>query len=215
MTKTRKLLKFIIKPFEKVWYNRNENRVVNGVKIMKGLFESKGYLPAIGLAEYIKDRYYNKFNKEISSLKLQKCLYFCFAYWAGFVVKDDSNTEIKEIEENLNPILFDDRIEAWSYGPVVPCVFRHQKECKDGTTSKSFCEKILEVTKTKLEANETLKGAIDDILDDLFLISDFGLVSMSHNDKSWQDNYNENDIKHNREIPKGQIINEYSKKAFN
>ena len=182
---------------------------------MEKLFESKGYVPAIGLAEYIKNRYYNQFGKEISSLKLQKCLYFCFAYWAGFFVKDDSNTEAKEIEENLNPILFDERIEAWSYGPVVPCVFKYQKECEDGIVSKSECEQLLKITTMKLEENETLKGAIDDILDDLFLISDFGLVSMSHNDKSWQENYNENDIKHNREIPKEQIINEYSKKAFN
>jgi len=175
----------------------------------------KGYLTAIQLAEYIKEHYRVSYSKEISSLKLQKSLYFCFAYWAGFVSKDDSNSEVKELEEELNPILFGDRIEAWAYGPVVPEVFKYQKECENGRTDKKLCQEILKYTNIELEKNETLKVAIDDILDDIFRISDFGLVSMSHNDFSWYSNYNENDIKHNREIKKETIINEYSKKALN
>ena len=192
---------------KKICYDDFKNRGFGGMK--------KGYLSAIQLAEYIKERYRTTYDKEISSLKLQKSLYFCFAYWAGFVSKDDSNTEIKELGEELNPILFDDRIEAWAYGPVVPEVFRHQKECEDGRTNRKLCQEILKYTNITLEKNDTLKGAINDILDDIFNISDFGLVSMSHNDYSWYSNYNENDIKHNREIKKETIINEYSKKALN
>ena len=38
MTKLRKMLKFVIKPYEKVWYNRNENReVVQMIKYNKSL----------------------------------------------------------------------------------------------------------------------------------------------------------------------------------
>lgn len=39
------------------------------------------------LAIYIKDEYikFAKGKNEISPIKLQKALYFCFAYWGGFV----------------------------------------------------------------------------------------------------------------------------------
>ena len=50
---------------------------------------------------------------------MQKALYFCFAFWVGFVMKGKANHQISETE---NQFLFDEHFEAWSYNPVVPDV---------------------------------------------------------------------------------------------
>ena len=44
------------------------------------------------------------------------------------------------------------------------------------------------------------------------MIDDFGLVRISHEDECWKRNYVETDERHNREIPKEEIISEYSAK---
>ena len=82
---------------------------------------SKGIVSAKELACYIIDYYIEKFGKEISPIKLQKSLYFCFAYWGGFVRK--SKLADTEITINKSDWLFDEDIEAWVYGPVVPDVY--------------------------------------------------------------------------------------------
>ena len=50
----------------------------------------------------------------ISNLKLQKLLYYAQAW--HLVLLDDA--------------LFDDEIEAWVHGPVVPCVFRKFRDAR-------------------------------------------------------------------------------------
>lgn len=47
----------------------------------------KGIVNAKELAFYISDLYISKYSKEISPIKLQKSLYFTFAYWGGFEEK--------------------------------------------------------------------------------------------------------------------------------
>ena len=54
---------------------------------------------------------------------------------------------------------------------------------------------------------------IDYLLPQLFDISDFGLVDLSHQDKCWKEHYNENDERHNEIIPKKEIIDEYYNKT--
>ena len=60
---------------------------------------------------------------------MQKALYFCFAFWAGFVMKGKEDYQISQKE---NQFLFDEHFEAWSCGPVVPNVklFRSTEEEK-------------------------------------------------------------------------------------
>ena len=48
----------------------------------------------------------------ITNLKLQKMLYFAQVYFLA----------------TMNRPLFSDRIEAWEYGPVVPCIYRQYKK---------------------------------------------------------------------------------------
>lgn len=162
---------------------------------------------AIKLALYVRKRYLN-YEKNItkriiSPIKLQKSLYFLFAYWGQFIRKNKENRDSVEVDySSYNEFLFDDRIEAWTYGPVVPNVFNAEKV---GLLDREPDDNYL---KNEIEKKEF----IDNLLEQLFEIDDFGLVRISHEDECWKRNYVESDEKHNREIPKEEIINEYSTK---
>lgn len=87
---------------------------------------------ATKLALYIRKRYLmyekNITKRIISPIKLQKSLYFLFAYWGQFIRKNKENQDSVEVDySNYNEFLFDDRIEAWTYGPVIPAVFNAEK----------------------------------------------------------------------------------------
>ena len=59
-----------------------------------------------------------------TATKLQKTLYFLFAYWGQYIKKNKENSNSVEVDySKYNEYLFDDDIEAWTYGPVVPSVF--------------------------------------------------------------------------------------------
>ena len=162
---------------------------------------------AIKLALYIKKKYLenskNINRRIISPIKLQKSLYFLFAYWGQYIHRNKENKDSVEVDySNYNEYLFDDEIEAWTYGPVVPNVFYAEKS--------GFLETQPELG--YLEDDPIKKEFIDNLLEQLFAIDDFGLVSISHQDECWKKNYIETDEKHNREISKQDIIDEYSRK---
>lgn len=176
------------------------------------MLEVKGYneqSEAIKLAKYIKQKYLDfgkNVNKRIiSPIKLQKSLYFLFAYWGQYIINNKKNADSVEVDySNYNEYLFDDIIEAWTYGPVVPSVFVADKiGVLEDTTHNEY-----------LEDDIVKKEFVDNLLQQLFEIDDFGLVNISHQDECWKRNYVETDIKHNREIPKKEIIDEYSRKSF-
>lgn len=150
------------------------------------------------LTAYIKLSYKNQTQKEISPIKLQKSLYFLFAFWGGFIRKGNNNPEFSEINSfDYDDILFDETIEAWVYGPVVPDIYYVEND-------------ILE--NDNLKVDSFVRSFIDDLLEDLFKISDFKLVELSHNDLAWKNNFDYEDTFHNNEITKEEIIDEYSKK---
>lgn len=160
---------------------------------------------AENLAVYIMDKYRKENDgKEISPLKLQKSLYFCFAYWGGFVRKGKmTKGELTEIDlEDFDEKLFDEEIEAWVYGPVVPVVY---KKCKDGSIENYRNENIF-------KNKEYVKEYIDGILHDLFKASDFTLVEIAHEDKCWRNNFDFKKMSHNNVIKAEEIIDEYSHK---
>lgn len=172
----------------------------------------KGILTAKELASYIKYKYseFTNNTKEITPIKMQKCLYFCFAFWAGFVLKGkDDNV----MPANCSEILFEDIIEAWAYGPVVPEVYFDEKNRKL-FKQKSEEQKALESAIKKLSKYDFLQETIDSIINDVFEISDFKLVSISHMDKCWQNHFHAEAPKHNETIPAEEIIDEYSTKKF-
>lgn len=160
----------------------------------------KGIMDARTLAYYIKTKYFDKYECEISKIKLQKALYFLFAYWGSLIRKSSQNPEF--VEEDLSKkdeYLFQNVIEAWVYGPVVPDVYRKIDE--ERYTDYSV-----------ITSDIFLKETIDSILEDLFSIADFKLVSISHEDLCWQRSFNPEDQKHCTEIDKDRIIEEYAKR---
>lgn len=188
--------KNILEYLTKLWYSifRIESK---GKCVMK----KKGILDARELGGYIKLKYKEEYNTEISPIKLQKALYFLFAFWGGMIRKSKNNPEF--VENNLssqNEILFDNDIEAWVYGPVVPDVYKEKK-------LEKFCSK-----ESIFKDNTFLQETIDSILNDLFEVADFKLVSISHEDKCWQNNYDADEIYHNTIIKKEDIIKEYAKR---
>ena len=154
---------------------------------------------ARNLAYYIKE-YYKKFsNEEISPIKLQKALYFCFAYWGGFIRKNNSfSDDTKEVTFNYNEVLFPNTIEAWVYGPVVPDVY-HEKNLDLFRKENLFGKE------------KYIEEFINNVLDDLLNTNDFRLVDVSHQDKCWQRNFKSKSKFHNCVIPPEEIISEYAK----
>ncbi len=157
---------------------------------------NKGIVGAKELACYIIDYYEDKFAKEISLVKLQKSLYFCFAYWGGFVRK--SKLADTEITIDKSEWLFEENIEAWVYGPVVPDVY-HDDNLLINRNENLFCN------------DEDVKEFVNGILDDILSVSDFKLVEVSHSDNCWKKNFDPNDERHNVVIDKEDIIEEYAK----
>lgn len=162
---------------------------------------------AVKLALYIRKKYLENENNTdkriISPIKLQKSLYFLFAYWGQFIRNNKENTDSVEVDYSaLNEFLFEDKIEAWTYGPVIPSVFVAEKSgLLEGKLEENY-----------LEDEPVKKEFIDNLLEQLFEVDDFGLVRISHEDQCWKKNYKEEDEKHNREIPKEEIVNEYISK---
>ena len=156
------------------------------------------------LACYILDYYKeNVSENKMSDIVLQKSLYFLFAFWGGFIRQGhiDENPEVMEQSE----ILFDDTIEAWAYGPVVAQIYYDRK---DGLLDYYFEKEY--VGKDKLfEGKEFLKITLDGILKDLVKVDPFRLVTISHRDKAWINNF-DGETTHHNEIDKEEIISEYA-----
>ena len=164
----------------------------------------EGLFNALDLSKYINLKY--KEIKEdnsisISPLKLQKSLYFCFAYWGAFAHK--GNLFKNEIKDKLDEYLFQNKIEAWVYGPVIPDVYfeYRDKEIPDVNPIELF------------KNNEYVREFIDGILDDVLNASDFRLVTISHEDNCWKNHFNGLDSSHCEEMPKDDIIGEYVKEV--
>lgn len=194
------MLKKVLEYFNKSWYHLIDNKgEMNNMEQMKGIFDAR-VLACFIIEQYSK---FTNNTKEITNIKLQKSLYFLLAYWGGFVnsgVKSKSEIDMK----GINPILFSNRIEAWVYGPVVPDVFYAQK---DGTLD-DYNTDLTE----QFENIPMLEESLKSLLNDIFSVADFKLVSTSHDDMSWRNHFNAESQYHNEQIPQQEIIEEYTLK---
>ena len=162
---------------------------------------------AIYIQKFYKEKYEGNTNKrDISPIKLQKALYFLFAYWGQYIGKSKQENINVEFElDKFSEHLYEEEIQAWTYGPVLPEIYVLEKE---GILNNYISENYLEDT----EHNLVIKEFIDYLLPQIFDISDFGLVDLSHQDNCWKNHYNSQDEYHSNEIPKEEIINEYCNK---
>ena len=177
--------------------NKLDRRETNTMKK-----EEKGIFDARTLACYIGDKYKGfSHGKEISNIKLQKSLYFLLAFWGGFIRKGtlkDTETDVSTISD----ILFSNEIQAWVYGPVVVDVYHARKN--------NCLNEYREDLGATFEIIPMLKDTIDSLLEDIFAVADFKLVSTSHEDMSWQNHFDITAERHNEKIPQEEIIQEYT-----
>ncbi len=136
---------------------------------------------ALDIARYIIN-YSNKKNYGVSNLKLQKLLYFV---QAEFLTYSDDKAPC-----------FNEKIEAWGFGPVVPCVYQAFKQYGSGNIP-SITE-YSEITDTwqiiQKTFNENIIKAKDrkkitEIIDGLSEYSATALVDITHNQAPWMNAY--------------------------
>ena len=128
--------------------------------------------------------YSNKHDYGISNLKLQKVLYFIQAY---FLTNKKSHTPC-----------FNEKIEAWDFGPVVPEAYHEYKQYGSGDipTIKSYIlldnENIWNSKRVLCNddviTNED-KNLIDKVVDKFSDYSATDLVSLTHRQSPWIDVY--------------------------
>jgi len=124
--------------------------------------------------------YCNEKDYILSNLKLQKMLYFIQAYYL-------SKTEKKEP-------CFKERIEAWSFGPVVPVAYHEYKQFGSTNIPKittyieidedDFWESKV-VTYADNILSDTDKEIIRKLVDNFSKFSTTRLVQITHNQLPW------------------------------
>lgn len=144
--------------------------------------------------------YCNDHDYSITNLKLQKILYFI---QADFLVSTSQKC-------------FNDRIEAWDFGPVVPKAYRAYKQFGNSyipkvtyyvekNDSDFWSSKVKQYTDTVI--TEPDKKRIDEIVDALSGYSATELVKITHQQKPWINAFSS---QNNKEITTG-AIEEYFK----
>ena len=75
----------------------------------------------ITFADYLAIRYKEQYGEDISILKMNKVLYFCFAYWGAYVRMGKNNIDKIEVDglEDYSEYLFDTEFKAGVYGPYM------------------------------------------------------------------------------------------------
>ena len=133
----------------------------------------------------------------ITNLKLQKILYFTQAYF--LLAKHE--------------VCFNDRIEAWNFGPVVPAAYREYKMFGSSNIPRItyFIEKEKNIWDSKVKPyfddvmSDDDKGLSEIVVDKFADYSAADLVKITHRQKPWIDAYVPN---RNNEI-KPAAIEEY------
>ena len=97
----------------------------------------------------------------MSNMKLQKMLY----YQQGF--------HLAYFDEPL----FDEEIEAWMYGPVVPCVY---------DAFHGYGRRGIEPTGKGVEMEGEEKALFDEVCRVYGAYSAIGLMNMTHSEKPWK-----------------------------
>lgn len=140
-------------------------------------------LDVIDVARYIVN-YSNDKEYVITNLRLQKLLYFVQAYYLAF-------TDSKEP-------CFDDEIEAWDFGPVVPSAYHEFKIYGSGNIPKinsfiSFDDQDVWNSEREVFNEDKIpeddREIIESVVDQFANYSTTDLVSLTHRQKPWKNAY--------------------------
>lgn len=128
--------------------------------------------------------YSNEQDYGISNLKLQKVLYLIQAYFL--------------IDKTKNASCFDDKIEAWDFGPVIPCAYNEYKQYANGNipTIESYylfdTDNIWNTKRVKYNDDvitDEDKNRINKVVDKFSGYSATDLVAITHRQSPWMDAY--------------------------
>lgn len=117
------------------------------------------------VAKYILSLADYKKGQEISNLALQKLLYYCQGYFLAYTGNR----------------LFEEDIEAWQYGPVVPKIYNLYKKFKDKFLPNN---KLTAEEKARFEKEQ--KIIIELVVKKYSKYSAIGLIHKTHNESPWQ-----------------------------
>lgn len=137
---------------------------------------------AMDIAEYVLWYCENKLKNPITNLQLQKFLYYIQG--ANLAVNGES--------------MFDNLIEAWKYGPVVPDVYYWYNE------NLSNAIRGVEIGKENTLSREE-EIIINAVVELLISVNPWDVVKETHKEKPWKETYSSN---FNEEIPV-EMIREY------
>lgn len=145
--------------------------------------------------------------KNLSPLKLQKGLYFLYAFYSGMYADvQNSNTEYNQDASCPFPReLFPAQFEAWTYGPVIREVYFKNKRRDYENLLQSF---DVENEFKNIPNGEEIKKFIEDLFQKIYSVSDFALVDKSHSDIAWKEAFDSEE----KIIKNESIWNEYKKK---
>ncbi len=138
---------------------------------------------ALDIARYIIN-YSNDKEFGISNLKLQKLLYFVQAEFLAFT-------------DEKKPC-FEEEIEAWGFGPVVPCVYQEYKQF--GSANIPTIDEYYDISddwnivKTRYDnsiISDKHKDIINGIIQGFAEYSAAALVNITHQQAPWLDVYEE------------------------
>lgn len=143
--------------------------------------------------------------ESLSSVKLQKSLYFLYAYYSAMYGIRYTNEE-SESDYNLPEELFSAEFEAWNYGPVIRSVYMDRKlgEDKYQEMARKFDADLF-----FNDDNGEVKFFIDDLFSQISKLSDFSLVDRVLEDKAWRNAFSQGK---STIIPNQAIIEEYKTK---
>ena len=131
---------------------------------------------------------------EIGPLKLQKGLYFLFAFYIN-TYSIEPKTDVIETENIFPKYLFQADFEDWNYGPVIRDVYLKFKEKQYTPRQFQFSEKDKEI---EIFVKDAMKMIVEK--------SDFALVDRVQEDIAWQKAYRN---QHSNIINIKDIENEY------
>ncbi|MDR0942324.1 MAG: DUF4065 domain-containing protein [Holosporales bacterium] len=129
---------------------------------------------ALDISKHILEYVYNNYpdnQNDVTNLKMQKLLYYAQALYL--------------VDYNKKP-LFEDEIQAWKWGPVVPSAYEAYSE---------YGNKVIFLDKEKLEDKKQLdiesKEYLESFIPEFMEYLAHCLVNMSHIDSPWREAWNQ------------------------
>mgnify|MGYP000845797727 CR=1 FL=1 len=162
----------------------------------------------ITFADYLAIRYKEQYGEDISILKMNKVLYFCFAYWGAYVRMGKNNIDNIEMDglENYSEYLFDTEFKAGVYGPYM----KNLSKINNKYFIQYEKEKELHNFIVKNQYGGNVYKFLEPLIRDAFEANEFDLMDISMKDEEYKrakdNNYGimDND----------KIIDEYCKTMF-